>query len=100
MGMIIIHNVNRMEIHCSNMRQIVLISTPAMHVCKAPLEGVDADMTTRRLEVVAEVAISEVEWSIRMLETAHYLLAHETLMRVDNRMLVSNNRHDPRMFST
>ena len=100
MGLIIIHNVDRMELHCSNMRQTVLISTQVMHVFNAPLDRVDADMITRRLDVVAVVVISEVAWLIRMLATAQSLLAHEILMRVDNRMFVSINRHDPRMFST
>ena len=65
MGLTIIHN----------MRYTVLTSTKVMHVCKAPLDRVDADMTIRHLDVVVDVAISEVEWLTRMLATAPFLLA-------------------------
>ena len=82
------------------MRNTVLPSTQVMHVCKAPLDRVDADMTTRRLDVAADVAISEVEWLIRMLATALFLLVPEIRMMVDNHMFVFSNRHSPGIFST
>ena len=59
MGLTTLHNMATLKIHCPNMRHTVVPSTQVMHVCKAPLDGVDADMKTRHLDVVVDVAISE-----------------------------------------
>ena len=54
-----LNNMETLKLHCPNMRQAVLTSTQVMHICKATLDGVYADMKTRHLDVVVDVAISE-----------------------------------------